>query len=341
MPPQQTPGNSVQPGGQPQQSGTPPPTPNGALPQQPASQPPPPQQPTQPPPPPQPQTPTPAPVPPVSGPSGQQPASQPPAAPQQPTQPPPPPQPRPPVPAQGAPGQQAVQPQQFNAGQQNFQYPATPKPNKLKKALLVGGGGLIAILSLVFGVMFALGFVGGISYDELTRTATTSDTEENISIRHPVEMKEVYIGSTGMELTHSDEESGGMYSQVYIDSIFLGQGLGDVRDELTGNLTDNESELYQEIVRDFSNQPDERRNFEIGDFREVDIDNIEGILASSVSFDIPLATDEDEYVPVSGEIMYVFGEEKLFIVVVTALDEVYRGNQSIFNEMIDSLRFES
>lgn len=201
---------------------------------------------------------------------------------------------------------------------------------------------VIGLVSLLFSILFATGVFGTLSYDELTRSSTTADSTENISVLHPAEMEAVFVGSSKLEFIHRGEDGRGMIAELAVDSAFFGPDTAQAAEELSAGLLDEGSDVYRTIFDDSQIDLDSVRNMSYGSFsvREAIDSSVNQTFVADLTYQIPFIDDQSEYVDVVGKLLYVVGEEKIFTVRITALESVWNNNQAIFTEMVESVQIE-
>lgn len=220
--------------------------------------------------------------------------------------------------------------------------PPVKRPSPIKKIALIAG--VLAALLVIFSVSvvaFPAMFGKSVNYDELTRTNTVRQDGDNIALSHPVEMKEVLAGKTSIELRHSGEDGRGMIADLHAEAVPIGSShMAAAREEFTNDLTDQNSQYYRAIAEELDEELD---NFEMGEFRT--FANKDGSaqsgLVADISYDLPLAEDEAVSVGAKGQFIMVFGQDTIFRISVSALEDVWRDNQAVFEDMIKSIEIES
>lgn len=220
--------------------------------------------------------------------------------------------------------------------------PPAKKSLPVKRLLLIGG--VLAVLLIIFSVSvvaFPALFGTSVDYNELTRTSTVRQDGDNIALSHPVEMEEVLAGKTSLELRHSGEEGRGMIADLHAEAVPIGSSdMAAARDEFTNDLTDQNSQYYQAIAEELDAELD---NFEMGEFRTFDSEDgsVQSGLRADISYDLPLAEDEAVSIGAKGQFIVVFGQDTIFRISVSALEDVWRDNQAVFESMVDSIEVES
>ena len=223
-------------------------------------------------------------------------------------------------------------------------YAPTPEPpasKKRPKPLAIAIAVVIALGSLGAGLWLAIAG-SNVDYDELTRTGTTAETTENISIEHPAEMEAVVLGDRRMELRHSGQDGEGLLSELLIEGVYYGDQFDDEREMIIDGLLDEGSAIHDEFIDELTFSSDNRFQVNISDFEKIDLENgITDALVADMSYQLPLISDDEEYIQAEGRIAVILGEEKLFLIRASALADIYRDNSAIFSDMIDSIQIES
>lgn len=243
---------------------------------------------------------------------------------------------------QSAPSNQyQQQPIQYSQPPPTHPY-STKQTSKAKKAFSVFAMLLIGVGSVAAGLWLAFSGNSTISYDELVRSKTTSDITENVSLLHPTEMQEVFLGSNSLELRHNGEDDQGIFSEILVEGVFFGSDFAEVKNEIIKGLLEPGSQVHQEFMQELDFATDDSFNLNIGDFDTLELldERIEHALQAEITYRLPLVDDENTYIPARGRYVLVFGEEKLFFIRITSLENIYDANKRIFEEIIQSIEIE-
>ncbi len=239
------------------------------------------------------------------------------------------------------PNQYQQQPIQYSQPPPSYLHP-TEQTTKTKKAFGVFAMLLIGAASVAAGLWLAFSGQNTISYEELVRSKTTSDITENVSLLHPTEMQKVFLGSNSLELRHNGEDGQGLFSEILVEGVFFGSDFAEVKNEIINGLLEPGSQIHQEFMQELDFAADDSFKLNIGDFDTLEVvdESAEHALQAEITYRLPLAGDENTYIPAKGRYVLVFGQEKLFFIRITSLEDIYDANKRVFEEIVQSIEIE-
>lgn len=155
-------------------------------------------------------------------------------------------------------------------------------------------------------------------------------TDQKISVKVPKNMQEVQLGQTTIDYEDRlESENQSLLSHIRVESHYFGEDiLSSSKQEITSQLQTKEGTYYEFFKNKTNNNP-AAKDLQFSGFSSKRVGSLDGLI-SDFSY-------KYEETPVKGRLKIVFGNDKIYSMIIEATEDVWSKNLDVWQTSFDSL----